>query len=146
MKTLLLSRYLILSILVIMFSQVNATAAEDEHTPLGEQMEQIGRAWRMVKRGASDPAKNAQTLAEVKKMQAAAKASMKFGPALLKEVRDAEKEKFLNSYSKGMKSFSEKLDKLSRLLEAGDNEAATVLIADIDEHRKMAHETFKVPE
>lgn len=121
-------------------------AAEEEHTPLGERMEQIGSAWRTVKRSVSDSSKNAQTLEQVKKMQAAAKGSMDFKPDMLKDIPDAEKEKFLADYNKQMKSFAARLDKLARMLEAGDNAAASVLVKQIDEHRSESHEAFKRPE
>ncbi len=146
MKLSLLSRYLFLSLVITFIAQVNCGAAEDEHTPLGEQMEQIGRAWRMVKRSAGDASKNAQTLAQVKKMQAAAKVSMEHTPDLLKDIPEADKASFLKNYNRGMKAFSAKLDKLATLLESGDNQAATALITEIDDQRKKAHEAFKRPE
>lgn len=121
-------------------------AAEEEHTPLGEQMEQVGRSWRQVKRGAQDSSKNAQTLAMVKKMVAAAEKSMSYQPAMLEDIPDAEKKKFLANFTKGMKAFAGNLKKLEAALEAGDNDTAAKLVSKIDEQRKGAHESFKRPE
>lgn len=141
-----LSRYLILSLVVTFISQASILSAEDELTPLGEQMEEIGSAWRQVKRGASDSSKNAQTVAQVKKMIVAAKNSQGLRPDLLKDIPDGEKEKFVANYTKGMETFLANLEKLAKLLESGDNAAAADLVTKLDDQRKNAHEAFRRPE
>ncbi len=146
MKNIHISRYLIISLVSIFISQLSSMAAEEELTPLGEQMEQLGSAWRQVKRGAQDSSKNAQTLAMVKKMVAAAENSLSHQPAMLEDIPDAEKKKFLADYTQGMKAFLDNLKKLEAALEAGNNNAAAKLLTSIDEHRKKSHESFKRPE
>jgi len=146
MKYMNLSRYLLISLIVTFTAQSSCLSAEDEHTPLGEQMEQIGSAWRTVKRSAGDASKNAQTLAQVNKMIAAAKASQQFKPDLLKDIPDAEKELFVSNYAKGMKLFITNLEKLAKLLESGDNAGAQELVTKLDNQRQKAHDAFRRPE
>ena len=146
MKQIHLSRYLILSVILTFTAQTSYLTAAEDHTPLGEQMEEIGSAWRTVKRSAGDSSKNAQTLAQVNKMLAAAKNSQQLKPDLLKDIPDADKEKFVASYTKGMKTFVANLEKLAKLLESGDNAAASDLITKLDDQRKKAHEAFRRPE
>ncbi|MEX0323759.1 MAG: cytochrome b562 [Puniceicoccaceae bacterium] len=140
-----LTSYLFLSLLIAVGAPVQL-AAEEEHTPLGESMEEIGGAWRRVKRQASDPSKNQATLAMVARMQAAVKEGMKHKPALLEDIPAAEKKDFLVGYGQAMKAFATKLDKLADLLAAGDNDGAVAVVVEIDELRKKGHTKYKAPD
>lgn len=140
-----LTSYLFLSLLVAIGAPVQL-AADEEHTPLGEAMEEIGGAWRRVKRQAADPSKNEATLAMVARMQAAAKESLKHKPELLEDIPAAEKKEFLVGYGRAMKAFSSKLDKLAAALAAGDNDSAAAIVVEIDNLRKKGHTNYKKPE
>lgn len=140
-----LTSYLFLSLIVAIGAPVQLSA-EEEHTPLGEAMEEVGGAWRRVKRQASDPAKNQATLAMVARMQAAVKESMKHKPAMLEDIPAAEKKDFLVGYGRTMKAFSDKLDELAKLLTSGDNEGAMKVVVEIDDLRKKGHNNYKRPE
>ncbi len=140
-----LTSYLFLSLIVAIGAPIQLSA-EEEHTPLGEAMEDIGGAWRRVKRQASDSSKNEATLALVAKMQAAVKQGMQYKPALLEDIPAAEKKDFLIGYGRGMKAFSNKLDQLAAALTAGDNQAAAAIVAEIDELRKKGHTKYKKPD
>jgi soluble cytochrome b562 len=147
MKLIHLTRYLLLSLVVISVPQSGFLMAdEEEHTPLGEAMEDIGGAWRRVKRQVNDPSKNAATIALVAQMQAAAAEAAKHKPELLAETPAGDKKAFMEGYLKGMKAFSANLNKLSVKLKAGDNKAAADIVAKLDEIRKKGHTNYKKPE
>lgn len=107
-------------------------------------MEEIGDAWKLVRRAIRDPERFPVAAEQVSIMIKHAKNSLDMEPSLL-EVQEgaAAKKEFLEGYRKGMKQTIVLLEELHAALEAGDEEAATAIVGNINDARKKGHKAFK---
>lgn len=118
-------------------------AADEDHTPLGEKMEKIGGAWRVVKRQINDPAKNQETLTKLATIKENLTAALDLEPALKAEKPAAEQPKFMADYQAKIKEEITKIDQIAAALKAGKNEEAAKLVGIVDQDQKDAHKKFK---
>jgi len=85
--------------------QANSHEGGDhDHTALEDQMSDMNKAWRSVRRQIKDPSKNDSTLEHVAKVKKAAQKSVDMTPILAKEMSGAEKKNFMAGYQKAMKN------------------------------------------
>ena len=118
----------------------------DDHTPLGEEMETISKAFRTLRRQAKDPAKNASSAALAAKMLAAAKKSLDFEPVWTADQPKNEQADFVKGYQKGMKTMVAQLTDLEKAFKAGDNAKAEAIIAKLRDAQKKGHKAYKKPD
>ena len=119
---------------------------DHDHTPLGEEMETISKAFRTLRRQAKDPAKNASSAALAGKMLAAAKKSIEFDPAWTEDQPKADQAKFVAGYKKGMEQMVAQLTALEKAFKAGDNAKAEAIIAKLRDAQKKGHKAYKKPD
>ena len=112
-------------------------------TPLTDQMEKIGGAYRKLGNLVKDPTKNADALAQVAIIKEATAASAKFEPAKKKDVPAADQAKFVADYQSELKDFSGLVDKLEAALKANDNATAQKLVDEMKEERNKDHKQFQ---
>lgn len=117
-----------------------------DHTPLGEEMETISKAFRTLRRQAKDPAKNASSAALAGKMLAAAQKSLEFDPAWTEDQPKSEQADFVKGYKKGMEQMVAQLTALEKAFKAGDNAKAEAVIAKLRDAQKKGHKAYKKPD
>ncbi len=117
-----------------------ATEADSEIIP---PMERIASAFRRVRRLASSPANNAETLTFLETIRTEALASRKHMPMMAADLPEAERPKFLKAYQARMDEFIGILDKVSAAIKAGDNATAASLVLGLPDFQKQAHADFK---
>ena len=119
---------------------------DHDHTPLGEEMETISKAFRTLRRQAKDPAKNASSAALAGKMLAAAQKALDFEPAWTADQPKDEQADFVAGYKKGMEKMVAALVDLEKAFVAGDNAKAEAIIADLRDAQKKGHKAYKKPD
>ena len=119
---------------------------ESEHTALEESMNTMNKSWRRVKRYASDPSRNAESLKYLEAVKAEAVAGIEMIPARKQDIPEKQQAKFMKGYVKEMEALVEMLSKLEAALTTGDNEGAVALVKKIDAHRKEGHKHYKRPD
>lgn len=124
--------------------QANSHEGGDhDHTALEDQMSDMNKAWRSVRRQIKDPSKNDSTLEYVAKVKKAAQKSVDMTPILAKEMSGAEKKNFMAGYQKAMKNTVALIGDLEAALKAGDNSKAEEIVGKINDARKHGHEKYK---
>ncbi|MDQ8186826.1 cytochrome b562 [Pelagicoccus sp. SDUM812002] len=125
------------------FANHNEEGGHD-HSPLEEEMEHIGDAWKLVRRAIRDPEQFSAAAEQVAIMLEHAKKSLDLEPSLLAQQEgDAAKKEFLEGYRKGMKQTITLLEELHAALEEGDAEAAQKTVGKINDARKEGHKAYK---
>lgn len=117
-----------------------------DHTPLGEEMETISKAFRTLRRQAKDPAKNASSAALTAKMLVAAKASLDHEPAWTADQPKNEQGDFVKGYKKEMEKMVAQLVDLEKAFKDGDNAKAEGIIAKLRDGQKSGHKSYKKPD
>jgi soluble cytochrome b562 len=112
-------------------------------TPLSEQMEKIGGAYRKLGNLVKDPTKNADALAQVAIIKEAAAAAAKFEPAKKNDLPAADQAKFVADFQSELKVFTALVGKLEAALKANDNAAAQKLVDELKEQRNKDHKQFE---
>ena len=132
-----------LALISALVLSLGVRAADDDQTPLGERMEKMGGAWRLVKRNINDSSKNTETLEKLASIKQLMTESLKFEPALKKDKPAAEQAKFVADYQAKLKEEITKIDQISAALKAGKNEEAAKLVGVVDQDQKDAHKAYK---
>jgi len=122
-----------------------AAPDKEEKTPLELKMDRMNRAFRALKKQAADPAQNESSLKLVKGMEAGTKASMDLTPAKAADLPDDQKAKFMADYKAGLQGMLDELAKLEAAFQAGNNDEAVKLVAEIDALEKKDHKAFRKP-
>lgn len=125
---------------------VNAAAADDETTEIGEQMDRMNRAFRELRKQAADAGSNAASLELVATMRAAATEAAKHTPALAADLPEAKRAAFTADYREQMETFIGVLDELAAAFKAGDNAAAGELVGRLRDVQKQGHREYKKPD
>lgn len=116
---------------------------EKESTPLGKEMKQMGKAFRILGRQISDASKNAESIKLVAGMHQAAEDSLRYKPAKTADMPAADQTKFVDDFHAGIKNLIADLDKLAAALKANDNAAAATILSGIKDDQKKGHKAFK---
>ncbi len=119
--------------------------APDE-TELEGKMDSMSQAWKKLKRQAADATKNAESLQLVATLRSAAEEAAKLEPAKAADVPVADRAKFVAEYRVGIKKLIAALTQLETALQAGKNDEADKLVADIGALQKAGHKEFKRPD
>lgn len=125
---------------------VNAAAADDETTEIGEQMDRMNRAFRELRKQAADAGSNAASLELVATMRAAATEAAKHTPALAADLPEAKRAAFTADYREQMETFIGVLDELAAAFKAGDNAATGELVGRLRDVQKQGHREYKKPD
>ncbi len=122
---------------------ITVPAFAEEDTPLGKEMEKIGKALKGVNRDLADATKKADNVKKVDDAKAACAAAAKLDPAKTKDVPAAEKAKFVADYKASMQEMGKQLDTLKAALEAGKADDAKAALDKLNAGKKEGHKKFK---
>jgi soluble cytochrome b562 len=115
-------------------------------TELEGKMEKMSGDWRKLKRQVADATKNADSLQLLAAIRVAAAASAKLVPAKADDFSGVDRAKFVADFQDKMKILGAELEKLEVALQAGKNDEAVKLVAEIGATQKAGHKEFKRPE
>ncbi len=139
-------RLLVASLLIALIACPFVRADDGAPTPLEKDMKILGKAFRQLKKQAGDSAQNSSSLALVAQMQKAAADSVALIPAKAADLPEKDRAAFIADYKVKMQQFGDALTKLETALKAGDNAAATKLVADLNALERSGHKAFRKPQ
>jgi soluble cytochrome b562 len=116
---------------------------KDDQTELGAKMEKIGGAFRATKKQVADPSKNEDTLKRLATIKENMEAALKLQPEKTKDLPPEDQAKFVADFQAKMKDEIAKIDQLTALVKAGNNEEAAKLVSEINQDQNDAHKQFK---
>ncbi len=119
--------------------------ADPDATELGDKMDDIGSAFKKLKKQIADPSQNASSIQLVEKMRKGVAAASQQTPVKTQDLPQADRAKFLADYDEGMKKFSSLLEQLETALKANDNAAADKLVKDLNSLQRESHKEFRRP-
>jgi len=147
MKKIVLPLLVCLSLVIgPVIARAESAKPKQEETELGKSMDKMGKAWRKLRKQAADPAQNADSLALLATIQAAAKENLKYTPDLARDIPADKREKFIAGYQEKMKEAIAGFDRVEAALKAGDNPAVVELLAKISALQKEGHKEYKRPD
>ena len=135
-------RALLLTLVCVLITSSGVSAAEPE-TELGGKMDNIGKAFRVLRKQIADSSKNADSLAKVAAIRQNAEAALKLEPALKKEKPAGEQKKFVADYRADLKKFVALCGEIEVALKANDNAKAEKLCAAMGDASKAGHKSYK---
>lgn len=115
-------------------------------TELEDRMDEMGAAFKKLRRQITDATQNASSLELVAKLSAGAEKAAKLTPAKASDLPEAERPKFIADYQSEMKVLQEQLAKLSAALKANNNADAEKVLKDIGAMQRKDHKTFQRPQ
>jgi soluble cytochrome b562 len=118
-------------------------AQADEETELSNHMDKMGSAFRVLRRQASDPAKNEDSIARAKVIRENAEASLLLEPAKKGELPAADQAKFVAAYREQMQEFIVLAKKLEAAFQAGNNAEAGKLLGTMADAQKKGHNDYQ---
>ena len=116
---------------------------KDDQTPLGEQMEKIGGAFKKLGKQITDATKNEDSLKLAATIKAAATKGLEFEPEKKADIPVADQAKFVADFRAKLKEFIGVVDKLTAALQANDNAAAAKVLDEMKNERKEGHKAFE---
>jgi cytochrome c556 len=120
-------------------------AMKDDSTPLGDEMNKLGRAFRKLRKLLPDPTKNPDSLAQVAIIREAAQESAKLTPAKTADLPEVDWAKFEAEFQSEIKKFLGLVDSLEAALKANDNTGAQKFFDEMAQEQKDAHKQFRKP-
>lgn len=142
------SLFLLSLLLALLPAVVRAEDAKPKKadTELEKSMDLMNKPWRKLRKQAADQALNADSLALLATIKAAAQDNLKYTPDLARDVPAEKRDKFIAGYQEQMKKFIASLDPIEAAFKAGDNPAAVGFIAKAAALQKEGHKEYKRPE
>ncbi|WP_221031168.1 cytochrome b562 [Actomonas aquatica] len=141
-----LRRLLLLSSLAALLTLPTAARAdEEEHTPLGEQMEVMGDAFRDLRRSVREADRNAESLELLATIREAAVKSLDYEPEYAADIPEAQRADFIKKYHEDMKVFLTVIDDVASALKAGDNAKAEALVGEMRSAQRSGHKAYRRP-
>jgi len=123
-----------------------ARAAEEKKkgtdSPLGKEMEDLGKAIKALRKSVKDPAKNADSLKLVETAEKAATASKDMKPAMIEKAPEADRAKLVEGYKKAMDGVIETLGTLKKQLKDNKNEDAQETMKKLKDLEESGHEKY----
>lgn len=116
---------------------------DEEKTPLGEEMSAMNKAWRTIKRSASDATQNEANVKRMDEVIKATVAATDMIPVLADEQPEEKRQAFIDAFEKEMKASLADLESLRAIFAAGENDRTAGLIKQIDDQKKKGHKEFK---
>jgi soluble cytochrome b562 len=111
-------------------------------SPLGKEMEDLGKAIKALRKSVKDPAKNADSLKLVETAEKAATASKDLKPAMLEKAPEGDRAKLLEGYKKAMDEVITTLGTLKKQLKDNKNEDAQETMKKLKDLEEAGHEKY----
>ena len=134
----------LLTLLAVFAIALPATIKAEEDTPLGKEMEKIGKTIKAIGRAAKEGKVTKDMAAKVDDATAAATEALKFEPAKTKEVPAAEKAKFLAGFKESMEVMIKGLAELKAAVISEKADDVAKVIEKLNEGKKDGHKKYKV--
>ncbi len=119
--------------------------ADEEKTPLGEQMSAINSAFRTLRSDAADATKSEANATLVHGMIEAATKSLEFKPEYTADQPADQQAEFVANYQAQMKDFIALLERLEAAFKAGNTELAGEIMGELRPAQREAHGTYRRP-
>jgi len=120
----------------------NFVVAAEEDTPLAKQMSAFNKSLRSLKRQVADPAKKADNLAVLAKMQENMAAARKLEPAKTKDQPAGDKAAYVEKFRAQIGDVEKTLGSLKAAIEKGDAEATQAAIDKLADQKEKGHKDF----
>ena len=133
----------LLTLLAVFAIALPATIKAEEDTPLGKEMEKIGKTINAIRRAAKEGKVTKDMAAKVDDATAAATEALKFEPAKTKEVPAAEKAKFLAGFKESMEVMIKGLAELKAAVISEKADDVAKVIEKLNEGKKDGHKKYK---
>ena len=130
-----------LSLFIVVSSLLSVPARAD--SPLGDKMEQMGRAFGQLKKQIGDAGKKDASLALVTKIKENAVAARSMVPPKAKTVPDTDRAEFISDYQAAMDDLISQLDKLATAVRDGKTEDQQKLLKSIEQSEQDSHVTYR---
>ena len=118
-------------------------AFAEEETPLGKEMEKVGKVMKAIGRAAKEGKVTKDMASKVDEAKAAFEAAAKLEPAKLKDVAAADKAKFLTDYKASCEASIKELAVLKAAIEAEKAEDINKSLEKLNAGKKEGHKAFK---
>jgi len=125
-----------------------APAAQPAHkkqrpsTELEDRMDEMGNAFKKLRRQINEPTQNAASLELVARLRAGTEKAIKLTPAKAADVPEADRAKFIADYQEGIKHLQASIGKLEEALKANNNAEAAKILKEIGAEQKEGHKQF----
>ncbi len=137
-----LPRYSI-SLLVFLVAIAHVFAERDKpKTPLGEQMSQMAKSFRELRRVINDPAQKEAAIKLVKDMEQDAEKAKTFEPEHMKEIAPDKRDEFVAGYKKKIDELLGNFDKLEGAIRDGKTDEVKAVLDEIQIDKRKGHEEF----
>lgn len=134
---------LLCSLVIVPVQAQEKKGSKESETELELVMDKMGAEFRQLRRNASKPDMNANSLERIAKLRSYAQESAKLEPMMKKDLPAGEQAQFVEKYRSEMKHFIALIDKVEAAFKAGKNEEAAALLKDMGEAQKAGHKQFK---
>ncbi len=118
-------------------------AFAEEETPLGKEMEKVGKVMKAIGRAAKEGKVTKDMAPKVDEAKAAFEAASKLEPVKLKDVAAADKAKFLADYKAGCEASIKELAVLKAAIEAEKADDINKSLEKLNAGKKEGHKAFK---
>lgn len=122
---------------------LSVPAFAEEDTPLGKEMEKVGKALKGVNRSLADASAKDANLAKIAEIKEALTKALDLEPAKAKDVPAADKAKFIADYKAAMQETIKGVDELKAAVEAGKTDDAKKVMEKLGGQKKEGHKQFK---
>lgn len=133
----------LLTLLAMCAIALPAFARAEEDTPLGKEMDKIGKTIKAIGRAAKEGKVTKDMAAKVDEATAAATAALKFEPAKTKEVPAEEKAKFLAGYKESVEAMIKGLGELKAAVISEKADDVAKVIEKLNDGKKEGHKKYK---
>ena len=114
-------------------------------TPIEKDMHKMGKAYRQLRKQASDPSMNASSLELVATIRAGAEDARTHTPLRAADIPEQDRAAFVAKYRQKMGDFIGVVDQLAASLKAGRNDEAVHLVERLADLQKEDHKQFRKP-
>ena len=138
-------RLLLTALLIAFASSPFVRAADEKDTPLGTEMSAMNKAFRQLKKQATDSTLGAASLPLVAQMQKAATAAITLIPEKAAELPEKNQAELVAEYKEKMQAMVATLAKLETTLKTGNTAEAAKLVGELGAMQRSGHKEFRKP-
>lgn len=115
---------------------------KEADTPLAKKMEEMDEGMKKLRRTLRDAKQNKESIATIKKVKADAVACKDLVPVKAKSIPEAEREKWLADYRKGMEKLVSSMTEMETALGKDDNAKAQDIYKSLKKQEEEGHKVF----
>jgi soluble cytochrome b562 len=123
-------------------ASVHAADEKKLDTPLQKHMEEIEKEMKNLRKTLKKSDDNATSLKSIDVIKKASHECLPLIPAMAKDIPEADRAKFSESYKKEMEAFIAEVDKLEAAVKAGKNDEAVEIHKNLKKLEDKGHEKY----